>query len=117
MGRKELNGSKDLEFRLATPVIVCGYGESGAPFKEYTQTVTVNAMGCLIQLTTPVTNEQLLVLKNVKTEEEILCHTRNCATNHNGLTLVKIFFVRPSEGFWKLRASGESSIPTEREEK
>jgi len=113
MERKDLDGSKDVEFRLATPVIVCGYSESGAPFKEYTQTVTVNANGCLIQLTTPVTNEQLLVLRNVKTEAEILCHARNCATDNNGLMMVKIFFVRPSEGFWNLKASAESGSTCE----
>jgi hypothetical protein len=117
MERKDFEDSKDLDRRFATPVIVCGYSESGAPFNENTQTVTVNDMGCLIQLTTPVTNEQLLVLKNVKTQEEILCHARNCATNNNGLTLVKIVFVRPSEGFWNLKASAASSPPDKKEQK
>jgi hypothetical protein len=117
MERKDLDGFKVLEFRLSTPVIVCGYSESGAPFNEHTQTVTVSDVGCLIQLTTPVMNEQLLVLRNVKSEEEILCHVRNCATNINGLMLVKIIFVRPLEGFWNFKASTERNISTDQEKK
>jgi hypothetical protein len=110
-------GSKELDRRLETPVIVSGYSESGAPFNEYTLTVTVNEMGCIVQLTTPVTNEQMLVLKNVKTQEEILCHAQICATNYNGLTLVKIFFVRPSQGFWNLKASAANLPPSTEEQK
>jgi hypothetical protein len=117
MERIDFEGSKDLDQRLAIRVIVCGYNESDAPFNEHTQTVTVNELGCLIQLATPVKNEQLLVLRNVKTDEEILCHARNCATNNNGLTLVKIFFVMPSVGFWKPKASAAGCLPTNKEQK
>ena len=50
MARKDPTGFKDLEAHLTTPVVIRGYSESGEPFSELTETVTVNANGCLIVL-------------------------------------------------------------------
>ena len=116
MARIDLARSKNLEVHLATPVVVCGYSESGALFNEYTYTLTVNANGCLIKLRTPVGNEQLLLLTNVKTEEKIIGRVAIRVTSENGSSHVKVSFVSPSPQFWRLTLSPENSNPASREE-
>lgn len=111
MARKDLDRPEDFEAHLTIPVVVRGYTESGAPFSECTYTVTVSANGCLIVLATPVRNEQLLQLMNVKTEGEILCHVARCAKSENGIARVKVGFVSPSERFWELTFATEGRNP------
>ncbi|MBZ5644585.1 MAG: hypothetical protein LAO19_17655 [Acidobacteriia bacterium] len=111
MARKDLDRPEDFEAQLTIPVVVRGYNESGAPFSECTQTVTVSANGCLIVLATPVRNEQLLLVTNVKTEEEILCHVARRAKSENGLARVKVGFVSPAERFWELTFASEGRDP------
>jgi hypothetical protein len=112
MTRKDLVRTKDLEVHLTTPVVVRGYNESGAPFEECANTMTVSANGCLFELTTPVRNEQLLLLRNVKTEEETLCHVVARANNENEFARVKVDFVSPSPWFWRLTFPVEDWNPT-----
>jgi hypothetical protein len=116
MSRMDLARSKDLEAHLATPIVVSGHSESGARFNEYAYTETVSANSCLITLRTPVRNEQLLLVTNAKTAENILCRVAICVTNGNESTLVKLSFVSPSQRFWRLTFPPESSNPTSREE-
>ena len=116
MARMDLARPKDLEVHLATPVVVSGYSESGARFNEYAYTVTVNANSCLITLKTPVRNEQLLLVTNAKTAENILCRVAIRVTNENGSTLVKLSFVSPSQRFWRLTFPPGNSNPTTQEE-
>jgi hypothetical protein len=111
MARKDSTGSKELEAHFTTPVVVRGYSESGELFSELTDTMTVNANGCLIVLRAPVRNEQLLLLINVKTKEEILCHVVTRANSENGLPRVKLGFVNPSRRFWRLKFSDEDRNP------
>jgi len=116
MARIDPGRSKDSGVHLATPVVVSGYSESGAPFNEYTYTVIVSGNGCLIKLRTPVGNEQLLLLTNVKTEENIIGRVAIRVTGENGSSHVKVSFVSPSPQFWRLTFPPENSNPTSREE-
>ena len=116
MARIDPGRSKDSGVHLATPVVVSGYSESGVPFNEYTYTVSVNGNGCLLKLKTPVGNEQLLLLTNVKTAENILCRVAICVTNENAPTHVKVDFVNPSQQFWRLTFPPEKSNRTSQEE-
>lgn len=94
--------SKELEVHFTTPVVVCGYKESGTTFEEGTHTLTVSANGSLIELLTPVRNEQLLLLKNVKNEEEIVCHVKTCGCSSDGRAQVRVGFPDPAPSFWGL---------------
>ena len=60
--------SRTTRVHLAIAVFVYGNIDSRTPFKEITQTVEVNANGCLIELATPVVKEQSLLLDKHKHE-------------------------------------------------
>lgn len=83
-------------------MVVCGYKESGTTFEEGTHTLTVSANGSLLELLTPVRNEQLLLLKNVKNEEEIVCHVKTRGCSADGRAQVRVGFPDPAPSFWGL---------------
>ncbi len=102
MPRIVFSRTKDSEVHFTTPVVVCGYKESGTTFEEGTHTVTVSANGSLIELITPVRNEQLLLLKNVNNEEEIVCHVKTRGCSADGRAQVRVGFPDPAPRFWGL---------------
>ncbi len=102
MPRIMFSRTRDLEVHFTTPVVVCGYKESGTTFQEGTHTLTVSANGSLIELLTPVRNEQLLLLKNVKNEEEIVCHVKTRGCSADGRAQVRVGFPAPAPRFWGL---------------
>ncbi|MBZ5662547.1 MAG: hypothetical protein LAO08_19260 [Acidobacteriia bacterium] len=112
MARKDIARSNVLEVHRTIPVLVRGYSESGEPFNECTYTVTVSNNGCLIELKKPVRNEQLLVLRNVETDAEILCYVATRANSENGLAQVKLGFISPSQWFWELTFPAKDRNPT-----
>src|ERR1700674_2197931 len=87
---------------FAIPVFIYGNKESGVPFKEITQTVTVNASGCLIDLATAVVKEQPLLMTNMKTNEEMPCNVATHGSSVNGKVQVGLRFAQPSPRFWGL---------------
>ena len=102
MAMMDFSRSKDLEVHFTIPVVVRGYKESGTTFEEGTNTVTVSADGTLLDLMTPVRNEQLLLLKNVKTEQEIVCHVKTRGYTAGGRARVRVCFPDPAPRFWGL---------------
>lgn len=66
--------------------------------------------GCLIQLTTPVKNEQTLLLKTVETQEELFCRVEACSASENGLTRVKLVFISPSPRFWNIHFWSKTGV-------
>ena len=102
MASKQLVRSGELQVHYEVPVAVCGYKESGIPFEEMTYTVTVSPKGSLIELVTPVMNGQLLLLRNVKTEEKIICHILTHQNSVEGRAHVRVGFTSPSPRFWGL---------------
>jgi hypothetical protein len=103
--------SKESEVHFTTPVVVRGYKDSGTTFEEGTYTLTVSATGSLIELTTPVRNEQLLLLRNVKTEEEIVCHVESRGYSAGGRAKVRVGFPDPAPRFWGHAFLPEGSDP------
>jgi len=99
---------------LAIPVFVYGHHESGAPFKEITQTLAVNANGCLLELSTAVAKDQTLLLANMKTNEEIPCHVVTPGKIMNGKNQVGLRFAQPSPRFWGLAFPPEDWDPANR---
>ena len=77
LGRDVTNGKimrpRSTRVHLAIPVFIYGNTASDKPFKEITQTVEVNANGCLVELAAQVSKEQHLLLTNMKSNEEIPC--------------------------------------------
>ena len=71
MAETKIARHRTTRVHIAIPVFIYGNNESGTPFKEITQTVEVNANGCLVELATHVVREQPLLLTNLKTDEEI----------------------------------------------
>jgi hypothetical protein len=99
---------------LAIPVFIYGNKTSDKPFKEITQTVEVNANGCLLELATPVIKEQQLLLTNIKTNEEMACHVVTLGNVVNGKTQVGLRFEQSSPRFWGLSFPPEDWDPAER---
>src|SRR4029077_8811746 len=99
---------------IAIPVFIYGNPESGTPFKEITQTLTVNANGCLIELATPVVKEQPLLLMNMKTNEEMACTVVTPGIVVNGKIQVGLRLAQPSPQFWGIRFLPDDWDPADR---
>ena len=99
---------------FAIPVFVYGHNVSGAPFREITQTVAVNASGCLITLETPIVKDQPIFLTNMKTNEEIPCTVVMHGNVVSGKTEVGLRFAQPSPRFWGLAFPPEDWDPADR---
>jgi hypothetical protein len=99
---------------LAIPVFIYGNRESGTPFKEIAQTLAVNANGCLVELATPVSKDQSLLLTNMKSNEEMTCTVVTLGKIANGKAQVGLSFSQPSPRFWGLAFPPEDWDPAER---
>jgi hypothetical protein len=99
---------------LAIPVFIYGNKETDKPFKEISQTVEVNANGCLLEMTTPVIKDQHLLLTNMKTNEEMACHVVTLGNVVNGKARVGLRFAQVSPRFWGLSFPPEDWDPAER---
>jgi hypothetical protein len=82
-------------------VIVRGTSK-GKPFEEETKTTTVNANGCLVSLSTPVTRGQQVSIVNSKTVEELLCNVAFISENKGSKTEVGLEFTESSPLFWRI---------------
>ena len=100
MAETKIARQRTTRVRINIPVFIYGNNESGPPFKEITQTISVNASGCLIELATPVVKEQPLLLTNLKTDEEMACKVVTLGNASNGKTEVGLRFAQPSPRFW-----------------
>jgi hypothetical protein len=99
---------------IAIPVFIYGSSESGTTFSEYTQTVAVNANGCLIELAESVVKEQPLLLTNLKTNEEMPCSVVTLGNVANGKAVVGLRFAQPSPRFWGIGFPPEDWDPADR---
>jgi hypothetical protein len=106
--------SRTSRVHLAIPVFVYGYENNGSPYKEITETVTINASGALIELATPVAKEQPVLVVNMKTGESISCHVASIGKAESGKTAVGIRFDQPAPRFWGLAFPPEDWDPASR---
>jgi hypothetical protein len=87
--------------QIAIPVLV--RGKSGnLPFEEATQTITVNAQGCMLHLSTRVVLNQQLSLVNPKTAEELPSSVVSLGKHEAGKAHVGVAFSEPSPLFWRI---------------
>jgi hypothetical protein len=99
---------------LTIPVFIYGNAENDAPFKEITQTGTINANGCLLELAAPVVRDQRLLLTNMKSNEEMACTVVSVGNVVNGKAQVGLRFSQPSPRFWGLAFPPDDWDPAER---
>ncbi|HXX43432.1 MAG TPA: PilZ domain-containing protein [Candidatus Acidoferrales bacterium] len=98
---------------IAMPVLVRGK-RGGQPFEEQALTISVNAHGCMVRLSTPVTRMQEIAIVNVKTAEELPCKVTFLGQKEGGKTEVGFEFTEPSPVFWRIAFPPEDWDPSER---
>ena len=99
---------------LAIPVFVYGCHPSDAPFKEITQTLEINANGCLLELEASVQKEQSLLVANMNTKEEISCNVVSVGKIVNGKARIGLRFTQPSPRFWGITFPPDDWDPADR---
>jgi hypothetical protein len=88
--------------------------EAKPPFEEKTQTVSVNANGCLIRLQNPINRGAKVFLVNPNTTEELPCTVMFLGKKDGGKTEVGIEFSEASPLFWRISFPPEDWDPSER---
>ena len=84
------------------PLIVCSESKQQPSFRERTFTLTVNAHGALVLLTSTVEVGQQVVLMNPKSWDEREGRVTYLGQPHAGLAQVGIEFREPALEFWSL---------------
>lgn len=82
--------------------MVHGKDTSGAPFRELTRTVSLNANGALLLLSSSVNERQTILLENKNTRQEQECRVVNVGVGDDGKWKVGVEFVRQATGFWEI---------------
>jgi hypothetical protein len=83
--------------QIAMPVLV-----RGPAFEEVTNTVAVNAHGCLVLLKAKVVRDDQISLINPKTAEELPGKVVSLGKPEEGKIPVGVEFVEPSPLFWRI---------------
>lgn len=83
--------------QISMPVLVRGQN-----FHEATNTVAVNAHGCLVLLKTKVVRDDQLSLINPKTAEELPAKVVSLGKPEDGKIPVGVEFGEPSPLFWRI---------------
>jgi hypothetical protein len=99
--------------QISMPVVVRGLPGT-AFFEEQTNTVAVNANGCLVLLKRPVTRAEQLFLVNPKTVEELPCRVAYIGQKDGGRTHVGLEFSEKSPLFWRITFPPEDWDPANR---
>jgi len=98
---------------IAMGVIIRGTSES-IPFREETQTISVNAHGCMVRLTARVARGQRVTIINSATAEELDCAVTFTGQKDGNRTEIGLEFAEPSPVFWRIAFPPENWDPTER---
>lgn len=99
--------------QISMPVIV--RGKSGThSFEEKTQTVSVNANGCMVRLDAGVSRGQHIAIVNPKTVEELPCTVTFIGQKEGGKTEIGLEFNEPSPLFWRIAFPPEDWDPADR---
>lgn len=99
--------------QIMMPVIVRGTAK-GLAFEERTQTVTVNAHGCLVLLKAAVDRTQEVMLVNSKTAEELPCQVMFVGQKDGDRVQVGLQFAERSPLFWRIMFPPEDWDPSQR---
>jgi hypothetical protein len=99
--------------QIAMPVIIrCK--DVKPPIEEKTQTVSVNANGCLVRIQAAVIRTQKVDLVNPHTTEELPCTVTFVGKKDGGKIEVGLEFAEASPLFWRISFPPEDWDPSER---
>jgi len=104
---------RSIRLHLAMPVIVRGMVAS-QPFEEKTQTITVNAYGCMVRVLAHVVRGQEVVIVNPKTAEEMTCQVTSFLPGEGSHREIGLEFTERSPVFWRIAFPPEDWDPSER---
>jgi hypothetical protein len=84
---------------VAIPVLL--YGRLGdEPFHENAETIDVCEYGGLVTVSVDLTASQMLILTNVRTNEDLACRVARFARSESGQMAAGLEFLRRSPRFW-----------------
>lgn len=105
------NQRRSQRILLAVPIQISGERANGAPFVEATRTVVVNAHGALIHLREAVLAGQKLRMKNLGTNEELLCKVIDINPGRLAIPEIGVAFTEPCPRFWRVSFPPEDWTP------
>jgi hypothetical protein len=90
---------------IAVPVVIQGFGRNRS-FKEETQSVSVNAYGCILGLRAPVVVTQRIMILNPGTAKKAFGMVTFVGLTDAGKAVISIEFFEPSVSFWGIPIPG-----------
>jgi hypothetical protein len=87
---------------LGVPVRVMGRSAMGASFTEETKTSSINADGCSLRLSVPVTKGQSVTLLNTRTDAMLECVVVRIGQSAAGQAEIGLSFLLPDREFWQV---------------
>src|SRR5579864_3284600 len=90
--------------------------QSAKPFLEETRTMIVFPSGAVLRLTEPVSEGQILILKNPRVKQEVACRVVSSKTNASAKGYIEVEFFQAAPGFWGISfpsAASSASSPVE----
>ena len=87
---------------LKVSVVVLARGADNKPVSEETRTITVNAHGAMILLSLKVSIGQALMLRNLRTGEEVSCRVVYLNPYQSEKREVGVEFIKPFPRFWHI---------------
>jgi hypothetical protein len=98
-------------FPLRMTVMVCGESTERGPFREETETLSINSHGALLALSADVALGQKVVLTNPQTWNETEARVSRLAALHSQWTEVAVEFTQPATQFWPIGYPPKKSSP------
>ncbi len=101
--------SKRLKMRIA--VVIRTQTADKKPVSEKAEALVVNAHGGLLLLAAKVATNDMILVANPKTGEELLCRVTSLGPSFMGKTEVGIEFIKPAPRFWGISSPPEDWKP------
>jgi hypothetical protein len=114
---KYTNQRRSQRVMLAVKILVGGDRDDGKRFSKEAETSVVNAHGALISLCEKVTLGQLLTVRNLKSNQELLVEVVDVGAELNGNFEVGIQFIEAAPRFWRVAFPPEDWTPRSPEAK
>jgi hypothetical protein len=100
--------------KIAIPITVRIPRADASFYEETTETVVVNANGCLARLAVPLEQDQQIRIINSKSNEEQDCAVVWIGKFTEGKTEVGLEFSQPAPRFWRITFPPEDWNPADR---
>jgi len=114
---KYTNQRRSQRVMLAVRILVGGDRLDGRKFSEEAETSVVNAHGALILLDEKVRLGQTVIVRNIKSNEELHAEVVDIGAVHEHKVEVGIEFLHPAPRFWRIAFPPEDWSPRSPEAK